>query len=495
MIQLAHNLTGDIPHSAFRTPHWRRRPRRSGISIIEVMTAIVVALIGVFGTLVLIPFAIKQAQSGLDLDDGRNLAENSQAMFEIMGFDDPTQWVTGFAKTNMADTQSRIQPLTRPPALAIMIDPLWINSNSQGGLDGNVGRLVEDEVRNNFGFFGDGVLQTDPDAMNASDRLVASVGGPNPVPPPYPFFGQVHPALPADLRIRRFTLTSGAGSNALMTGSLTQRLFQSTDALNFSEFDSDEIGPDGEPLGGRPFQIFDRDAAGNILNRQTTGGRLSQAMFIIPGDGQVQGVYRRVTLVFAGRDLTLYENPGGTRPATDAEVNSPTGNVNLRGVMASAIVTTRGNIANDLPSGFEGGEIVLCHVDWSGGGNPIPNQRFVDLVGTPEAPGFRRDDWVMMINQLPSRYPLKADGSAGELPDRQQIQFYRVANIDEGQGDPREVVPGSDLSSLTLDGPAFDLGPDGMEMDPDTGNPFRRSVTYVIHLRDVVNVYEDAISL
>ena len=90
---------------------------------------------------------------------------------------------------------------------------------------------------------------------------------------------------------------------------------------------------------------------------------------------------------------------------------------------------------------------------------------------------------------------MKADGSAGELPDRQQIQFYRVANIDEGQGDPREVVPGSDLSSLTLDGPAFDLGPDGMEMDPDTGNPFRRSVTYVIHLRDVVNVYEDAISL
>ena len=471
MIQLAHNLTGDIPTSDLRIPNCRK-----GISIIEVMTAIVVALIGVFGTLVLIPFAVKQAQSGLDLDDGRNLAENSQAMFEIMGFDDPTQWVTGFAKTNMADTQSRIQPLTRPPALAIMIDPLWINSNSRDDLDGNVGRLAEDEVRNNFGFFGDGVLEADPDAMNASGRLVASVGGPSPVQPPYPFFGQVHPALPADLRIRRLSLTSGAGSNVLMTGSLTQRLFQSTDALNFSEFDSDEIGPDGEPLGGRPFQIFDRGAAGNILNRQTTGGRLSQAMFIIPGDDQVSGVYRRVTLVFAGRDLTLYENPGGTRPATDAEVNSPTGNVNLRGVMASAIVTTRGNIANDLPSGFEGGEIVLCPVVWpAGGGNPMPNQMFLDLVGTPEAPGFRRDDWVMMINQLPANY-------AGVRFDRLQIQFYRVSNIDEGNeggGTP------SDLPSLTLDGPAFDLGPAGTS----------RIQTYVIHLRDVVNVYEDAISL
>ena len=471
MLKLTDNLNIGLPTSDLRIPNCRR-----GISIIEVMTAIVVALIGVFGTLVLIPFAIKQAQSGLDLDDGRNLAENSQAMFEIMGFDDPTQWVTGFAKTNMADTQSRIQPLTRPPALAIMIDPLWINSNSQAGLDGEVG--VPDEVRNNFGFFGDGVLQTDPDAMNASDRLVASVGGPNPVPPPYPFFGQVHPALPADLRIRRFTLTSGAGSNALMTGSLTQRLFQSTDALNFSEFDSDEIDiTTGEPLGGRPFQIFDRDAAGNILNRQTTGGRLSQAMFIIPGDGQVSGVYRRVTLVFAGRDLTLYEDPGGTRPATDDEVNSPTGNVNLRGVMASAIVTTRGAvIPDDLPSGFEGGEIVLCPVVWpAGGGNPMPNQMFLDLVGTPEAPGVRRDDWVMMINQLPEDY-------AEVSFDRLQIQFYRVSNIDEG--DEGGGTP-NDLPSLTLDGPAFDLGPDGTS----------RIQTYVIHLRDVVNVYEDAISL
>ena len=95
MLKLTDNLNIGLPTSDLRIPNCRR-----GISIIEVMTAIVVALIGVFGTLVLIPFAIKQAQSGLDLDDGRNLAENSQAMFEIMGFDDPTQWVIGFAITD-----------------------------------------------------------------------------------------------------------------------------------------------------------------------------------------------------------------------------------------------------------------------------------------------------------------------------------------------------------------------------------------------------------
>ena len=472
MLKLTDNLNIGLPTSDLRIPNCRR-----GISIIEVMTAIVVALIGVFGTLVLIPFAIKQAQSGLDLDDGRNLAENSQAMFEIMGFDDPNQWVIGFAITDTSQPPPNDQPVPQRiddiSQVPLMIDPTWINVNRG---EQNVGESANEEVLNNFGFLGDGVLQDDPDSAAVLGRSEASRN--STLPANYPFHGQVHPALPADLRIRRLSLTSGAGSNALMTGSLTQRLFQSTDALNFSEFDSDEIGPDGEPLGGRPFQIFDRDAAGNILNRQTTGGRLSQAMFIIPGDGQVSGVYRRVTLVFAGRDLTLYENPGGTRPATDAEVNSPTGNVNMRSIMSSAIVTTREVIPDDLPSGFEGGEIVLCPVVWpAGGGNPMPNQMFLDLVGTPEAPGVRRDDWVMMINQLPEDY--------AEVPfDRLQIQFYRVSNIDEGDEDGG--TP-NDLPSLTLDGPAFDLGPDGTSMP--------RIQTYVIHLRDVVNVYEDAISL
>ena len=105
----------------------------------------------------------------------------------------------------------------------------------------------------------------------------------------------------------------------------------------------------------------------------------------------------------------------------------------------------------------------------------MPNQMFLDLVGTPEAPGVRRDDWVMMINRLPPNY-------AGVSFARLQIQFYRVSNIDEGNEDGG--TP-NDLPSLTLDGPAFDLGPDGTS----------RIQTYVIHLRDVVNVYEDAISL
>ena len=66
--------------------HSKLRNERSGISIIEVLTSIIVALIGVFGVLVLIPFAVKQAQTGLESDMANNMALNSFARYEIEGY-------------------------------------------------------------------------------------------------------------------------------------------------------------------------------------------------------------------------------------------------------------------------------------------------------------------------------------------------------------------------------------------------------------------------
>jgi len=48
--------------------HNLARSNRHGLSVIEVLTSIVVALIGVFGVLSMIPFSVKQTQSGLDQD-------------------------------------------------------------------------------------------------------------------------------------------------------------------------------------------------------------------------------------------------------------------------------------------------------------------------------------------------------------------------------------------------------------------------------------------
>ena len=59
---------------------------RHGLSVIEVLTSIVVALIGVFGVLAMIPFSVKQTQSGLDQDAATSMARNAVSRFEAGGF-------------------------------------------------------------------------------------------------------------------------------------------------------------------------------------------------------------------------------------------------------------------------------------------------------------------------------------------------------------------------------------------------------------------------
>ena len=70
----------------------RRRGTRSGLSIVEVLTSIVVAMIGVFGVMVLIPFAVRQAQTGLDSDAAVTTARNAISQMEAAGMQFPQNW-------------------------------------------------------------------------------------------------------------------------------------------------------------------------------------------------------------------------------------------------------------------------------------------------------------------------------------------------------------------------------------------------------------------
>ena len=63
--------------------------KRNGLSIIEVLTALIVAIIGVFGVLSLIPFAVSQTQLGLDLDNANLYGRNAQEQFESFDYEQP----------------------------------------------------------------------------------------------------------------------------------------------------------------------------------------------------------------------------------------------------------------------------------------------------------------------------------------------------------------------------------------------------------------------
>ncbi len=65
---------------------------RRGISIIEVLISIVVATVGVFGVFALIPFAIRQAEIGINDETAITLARNGIADFENQGCSAPSRW-------------------------------------------------------------------------------------------------------------------------------------------------------------------------------------------------------------------------------------------------------------------------------------------------------------------------------------------------------------------------------------------------------------------
>lgn len=105
--------------------HNLARPNRHGLSVIEVLTSIVVALIGVFGVLAMIPFSVKQTQSGLDQDAATSMARNALSDFEAEGF----KVISGSNnRLNWTDIATGIPLLAGPSNPVLCIDPLGITS-------------------------------------------------------------------------------------------------------------------------------------------------------------------------------------------------------------------------------------------------------------------------------------------------------------------------------------------------------------------------------
>ena len=188
--------------------------KRHGLSIIEVLTAMVVALIGVFGVLAMIPFSVQQTQSGLDQDAATSMARNALQSFEAAGYkiasgtNDQLNWTEDAAGT----------PINAAPTNTLYcIDPLGVTE--QGGF----GTF-------NFPF---NVVGTMPLTMPSVNLLRPD-------------------GLQFDIADAR-------------------RMFRLTDDVVFKESDDVAVA-DSDLLG--PVQIFNEVAAGgavSLLNRQSTG--------------------------------------------------------------------------------------------------------------------------------------------------------------------------------------------------------------------------------
>lgn len=91
----------------------RSQAARHGISLVEVMVSMIVALIGVFGVFVLIPFAVRQVEIAMNVEAAQTLARNGMSSFDTAGFQDTSRWA--YPETDML-TAPFYQPVPTLPA-------------------------------------------------------------------------------------------------------------------------------------------------------------------------------------------------------------------------------------------------------------------------------------------------------------------------------------------------------------------------------------------
>ena len=243
------------------------RPQpKLGLSVLEVLSSMLVALIGVAGVLVMIPFATKQGQAGFDLDRSNTVAANAIAMFEIGEHDrlvdgNPT-WVTD-------DTTTPITLIAAPDTLAI--DPLGIVEN------------------------GAAYAQFPPASSITSAGFTAGTGG------AFPFIDVVNLSnyFPANAAATQFSAFTEADA---------VRMFVNRDSLVFNT-EKDSAGTELDELAP-PFQV--RDVSGGLDIRRQFRGDISWMTILSPlldspeviaGDVPDQWKFEQHILVFKDRTV------------------------------------------------------------------------------------------------------------------------------------------------------------------------------------------------
>lgn len=282
---------------------------RSGLTIIEVLTSIVVAMIGVFGVMILIPFAVKQAQTGLDSDAAVMVGRNAHSQFEIFGHTNPTNWVI-----HVNGAARRYSPYE------------VVGTNNQG--DSNRRDTPE-------------VLSIDPLGILENGATTVPLAYGNAV---FPFNMLTSGfAMPAIYRIRTVNLVSSDGS--FMSTAVARRMFRTADDLVFGEAVDELLGPE---------QVFD----GPGFLRRQSGGRLSWSAIVVPykPDGTTANTrrwsYKMYILVYKDRSTLITDTDGQMLtarldPKQNVGVHSPVTNVRFEENVTVEPTSTKYGVSRD----------------------------------------------------------------------------------------------------------------------------------------------------
>ncbi|MEQ1902825.1 MAG: hypothetical protein ABL888_01405 [Pirellulaceae bacterium] len=438
--------------------------QRNGLTVIEVLTAIIVALIGVAGVMVMIPFAVEQAKIGFDQETSYRMGANLANEFEIKGFANTDRWtITG-------------SPVRFRTARNYVIDPI--------GVADRVATLPPGSGEGLFPFVSD----TDSDG-------IPDVLEPLPLPPNF--------AADQSVFMERVNLASNIAPNAPLDLELARHHMTWRDDLQVVEPSIPSPGyvsPDLAP----PRQVFDKGGSTDV--RRQALGEMSVMVVAVPADivqttqnNPPPGInydYPTVDPDSDARDLVReFRNYFVVSKSRPRIVGSPaTQNQAFDRMYQVDHPVTAAN----YPLAPNGGRLRMAH----GGGTLI----FREDVGGLQAANsrstqrseIRRGDWVALtnvsFNYNSNRYV-------------QQFNFYQVDDATY-IGPPNSTNPPPYYWQVTLRGPDFDFGwqydDATTPTNPQTYANFSQFVagpssnlpatvpsrTYAIHLPDVWAVFE-----
>jgi hypothetical protein len=445
-----------------------------------------VATIGVFGVMVMIPFAVKQSQSGLDRDAANIVGRNATETIQAYGF-----------------LRVAANPLAEPAAAAPIGGCVYYDPNPANGggpaLNG-AGEFFSFDLANPQIFHIDPIrMSEDPAVRGARARFPQYMvgdnldGGGNQVPQ---WDHDTFPIPPNSLLINSI---SGANNTGVpLTKPEANRLFRSFDNLVYGQVDYngvrvDDVSPPQQYFDTTPSENVSRPAGNSPVRRQASG-RVSWSALMVPikDDATVAtapastpaSAFRAHVLVYADRntiDPNLALNVGG-----DVDPSS----VFFVGEVARNPYFSDANAIN-APADRQWGYVQSVR--------EIPLLNAHDIEST-----MGRDDWVMLINRRPvpsadfaprqsesDSFMLDGDNvrfRADEDGYAIQVAFCRVLAVDNSRDVNSNNVYDLDVDTkpfITVDGGSFDFYNVNV---PGTE-------TYVVHLPNVINVYERTISV
>jgi hypothetical protein len=374
---------------------------RDGISIIEVLTSMAVATIGVFGVMVMIPFAVKQSQTGLDNDAANSLGRNAVEEIQLRGFlevddnDDLYRLVIN-ARADGDTTGLRFDQLCSTSNFANERAPGLFHFDPVGFAEGLTSFTIADIE----------IFSTT--ASRLAPVPIASLPSPGP-----------------------FSVREAS------------RLCRSRDEVFYkAEGDADEATAPPQPLF---------DLSGTAEVKRQFSGRISWSAFLVPEKDPFLAsapTKRYRTNVLTYRDRFIGPSAAATPPG-------------LR-------VSDRD--ANPNP----GSCYDYYQVNNAPGYQASVSQ--VNLVGTIDSDELGRDDWIMLVNRIPNAAgaipPVVGGVRAADAGYRTQVMFAKVTRVG--------------TNTVTIDGGAFDF------VAPANAGS---SETYMVHLKNVINVFERSIAI